>query len=138
MNLWIKNGHIVDPATGRDEVGDVYVVDGKIADAMTGEYETIDASGKYVMPGFVDLHVHLREPGFEYKETLKTGIYRSMSDAKYQAGDGLPGADPESFGNCRERQSDSCISGRSCDGRTSRRNGNRYRRHGKSRSKSNQ
>ncbi len=62
MNLCIKNGHIVDPATGRDEVGDVYVVDGKIADAMTGEYETIDASGKYVMPGFVDLHVHLREP----------------------------------------------------------------------------
>ena len=50
MNLGIKNGHIVDPATGRDEVGDVYVVDGKIADAMTGEYETIDASGKYVMP----------------------------------------------------------------------------------------
>ena len=38
MNLWIKNGHIVDPATGRDEVGDVYVVDGKIADTMTGEY----------------------------------------------------------------------------------------------------
>ena len=79
MNLWIKNGHIVDPATGRDEVGDVYVVDGKIADAMTGEYETIDASGKYVMPGFVDLHVHLREPGFEYKETIKTG---TMAAAK--------------------------------------------------------
>lgn len=79
MNLWIKNGHIVDPATGRDEVGGVYVVDGKIADAMTGEYETIDASGKYVMPGFVDLHVHLREPGFEYKETIKTG---TMAAAK--------------------------------------------------------
>ena len=79
MILWIKNGHIVDPATGRDEVGDVYVVDGKIADAMTGEYETIDASGKHVMPGFVDLHVHLREPGFEYKETIKTG---TMAAAK--------------------------------------------------------
>ncbi|MDD5993894.1 MAG: dihydroorotase [Clostridiales bacterium] len=73
MNLWIKNGHIVDPATGRDEVGDLYVVNGKIAKGLTGEYETIDATGKYVMPGFVDLHVHLREPGFEYKETIRTG-----------------------------------------------------------------
>lgn len=73
MNLWIKNGHIVDPATGRDEVGDLYVVNGKIAKELTGEYETIDATGKYVMPGFVDLHVHLREPGFEYKETIRTG-----------------------------------------------------------------
>ena len=69
----------MDPATGRDEGGDVYVVEGKIAEAMTGEYETIDASGKYVMPGFVDLHVHLREPGFEYKETIKTG---TMAAAK--------------------------------------------------------
>ena len=73
MNLWIKNGHIVDPATGRDEVGDLYVVNGKIAKELTGEYETIAATGKYVMPGFVDLHVHLREPGFEYKETIRTG-----------------------------------------------------------------
>ena len=73
MNLWIKNGHIVDPATGRDEVGDLYVVNGKKAKELTGEYETIDATGKYVMPGFVDLHVHLREPGFEYKETIRTG-----------------------------------------------------------------
>lgn len=84
MNLWIRNGHLLDPATNRDEVKDLYVMDGKVAGIGSlsektkeifaqSEYKEIDASGKYVMPGFVDLHVHLREPGFEYKETIKSG-----------------------------------------------------------------
>lgn len=84
MNLWIKNGHLLDPANMRNEVCDLYVVDGKVAgigslssdtDSKEPEHDTvvIDASGKYVMPGFLDLHVHLREPGFEYKETIRTG-----------------------------------------------------------------
>ncbi len=84
MNLWIENGHVLDPASGCDEVCDLYVMDGKVAARgslpeekraafMAGAVRKIDASGKYVMPGFVDLHVHLREPGFEYKETIKTG-----------------------------------------------------------------
>lgn len=84
MNLWIRNGHLLDPATNRDEIKDLYVMDGKVAGIGSlsektkeifaqSEYREIDASGKYVMPGFVDLHVHLREPGFEYKETIKTG-----------------------------------------------------------------
>lgn len=80
MNLWIKGGHLLDPLTGLDEIGDVYVRDGRIAaigslpeDIFRGGEQQVDASGKYVMPGFVDLHVHLREPGFEYKETIKTG-----------------------------------------------------------------
>lgn len=84
MNLWIKNGHLLDPATNRDEINDLYVMDGKVAGIGSlsedtkeifaqSEYVEIDATGKYVMPGFVDLHVHLREPGFEYKETIKTG-----------------------------------------------------------------
>ncbi len=84
MNLWIKNGHLLDPATNRDEVNDLYVINGKVAGIGSlsedtkeifaqSEYKEIDATGKYVMPGFVDLHVHLREPGFEYKETIKTG-----------------------------------------------------------------
>lgn len=84
MNLLIKNGHLLDPVPDRDEICDVYVMDGKIAatgslsentrkNFDSGEVKEIDAAGKYVMPGFVDLHVHLREPGFEYKETIKTG-----------------------------------------------------------------
>lgn len=84
MNLWIKNGHLLDPANMRDEICDLYVVDGKVAgigslssDTDSKEWKKnaviIDASGKYVMPGFLDLHVHLREPGFEYKETIETG-----------------------------------------------------------------
>ena len=84
MNLWIKNGHLLDPANDRDEICDLYIIDGKVAKAGSllsdtekeeceKNGEVIDASGKYVMPGFLDLHVHLREPGFEYKETIKTG-----------------------------------------------------------------
>lgn len=84
MNLWIKNGHLLDPATGSDEICHLFIMEGKIlakgelpkekkADFMEGGVKEIDAAGSYVMPGFVDLHVHLREPGFEYKETIKTG-----------------------------------------------------------------
>lgn len=84
MNLWIKNGHLLDPVNHRDEICDLYVIDGKVAgvgslssDTDTKEWKEncriIDAKGKYVMPGFLDLHVHLREPGFEYKETIATG-----------------------------------------------------------------
>lgn len=76
--ILIKNGLVVDPANGIDAKMDLLIEDGKIADvrhsiAENGDMEVIDASGKAVMPGFVDLHVHLREPGFEYKETIKTG-----------------------------------------------------------------
>lgn len=82
MNLWIKNGHLLDPANRCDEICDIYIKEGKVAgigslssdEKIEEENVTvIDASGKYVMPGFLDLHVHLREPGFEYKETIKTG-----------------------------------------------------------------
>lgn len=84
MNLWIKNGHLLDPANDRNEICDIYIKDGKVADIGSLSSDTdakvleqdavvIDATGKYVMPGFLDLHVHLREPGFEYKETIKTG-----------------------------------------------------------------
>lgn len=84
MNLWIKNGHLLDPANNRNEICDIYIKDGKVADIGSLSSDTdakvleqdavvIDATGKYVMPGFLDLHVHLREPGFEYKETIKTG-----------------------------------------------------------------
>jgi dihydroorotase len=77
--LAIHNARVIDPALGRDGVADVVIVDGRVArvgpnegDAVI-EAERIDATGLIVAPGFVDLHVHLREPGFEYKETIATG-----------------------------------------------------------------
>ena len=82
MNLWIKNGHLLDPANHCDEICDIYIKEGRVAGigSLSSDEkeefenaEVIDAAGKYVMPGFVDLHVHLREPGFEYKETIRTG-----------------------------------------------------------------
>ncbi|MCL2702156.1 MAG: dihydroorotase [Defluviitaleaceae bacterium] len=76
-SLLIKNGHIIDPANGISEVGDVLVRDGKISE-IKGNIDTnaeiaVDAAGKLVAPGFIDLHVHFREPGFEHKETIATG-----------------------------------------------------------------
>jgi len=78
MHLMLKSGRLVDPITGRDGVFDIHIVDGrieKIASSMgiTSYAEVIDLRGKVVAPGFVDMHVHLREPGFEYKETILTG-----------------------------------------------------------------
>lgn len=77
MKLLIKNGIIVDPANKREEKADLLIDDGKILKIEKSisdkAEETIDASGRYVMPGFVDMHVHFREPGFEYKETIESG-----------------------------------------------------------------
>ena len=78
MSLLIKGGRLIDPATERDGQFDILVRGGKVCrvaeciEASEAD-EVIDASGCYVMPGLVDLHVHLREPGFEYKETIQTG-----------------------------------------------------------------
>ena len=77
MNLLIRGGHLIDPAAGIDGIYDVLVQDGVVKEVARRIYctdaNTIDATGKYVMPGFIDLHVHLREPGLEYKETIATG-----------------------------------------------------------------
>lgn len=67
-------GRIIDPATGRDEIGDVLIEDGRFVEHMAPNGETvIDVAGFVVAPGFVDLHCHLREPGFEDAETIATG-----------------------------------------------------------------
>jgi dihydroorotase len=75
--LAIRGGRIIDPANGIDAVGDVYLGDGVIAavgpDAGRDATGSIDASGLIVAPGFVDIHTHLRQPGFEHKETIATG-----------------------------------------------------------------
>ena len=74
MNTVIRNGRIIDPANKRDEVADLFIVDGKIAKAASDHgADLIDAKGLIVAPGLIDLHVHLREPGFGWKETIESG-----------------------------------------------------------------
>jgi dihydroorotase len=71
--LHIKNGRIVDPVSGRDEAGELFLADGRIVERFEGKAErTIDAEGLVVSPGFIDLAARLREPGFEYKATLES------------------------------------------------------------------
>lgn len=96
MKILITQGHIVDPSQGIDGIGDIYIEGGKIKEIQTQggaqrakskerrsgaeapEFQTIDARGLTVFPGFVDMHVHLREPGFEYKETIRTGTLAAI------------------------------------------------------------
>lgn len=79
MRILIKNGHVIDPANGIDKDMDVLVEDGVIAEVAENIEEDgeklsiIDAKGMVVAPGLVDMHVHLREPGQEYKENIETG-----------------------------------------------------------------
>jgi dihydroorotase len=78
-SLLIRNGRVVDPASGVDALRDVLVLDGMVAAVEEpgrlpeGADEVIDATGCVVAPGFIDVHVHLREPGQTYKETIATG-----------------------------------------------------------------
>ena len=95
--ILIKNGHIIDPSQGIDGIGDVLIEDGKITEIrMEGHGDAekrsnrdsspshreglriINAKEMFVIPGLIDMHVHLREPGFEYKETIKTGTQAAI------------------------------------------------------------
>jgi dihydroorotase len=74
MKTIISNGRIIDPANGRDEVADLVIVNGTIGiDQDEQPAEVIDATGLIVAPGLIDIHVHLREPGFGWKETIESG-----------------------------------------------------------------
>ena len=79
MTILIKGGHVINPATQMDEVADVLIEDQKIKkigkELPEKEAErVINADGCYVMPGFIDMHVHFRDPGFEQKEDIYTGM----------------------------------------------------------------
>jgi len=76
--LVVQGGRVIDPANGVDGIRSVVVRDGRVAEVaerveVPRDAQVIDARGRWVTPGFVDLHVHLREPGQEYKETVETG-----------------------------------------------------------------
>lgn len=75
--LIIRGGRVIDPASGRDEIADVLLADGLVAavgpNLDAGGAAQFDASGMIVAPGFIDMHVHLREPGFEHAETIESG-----------------------------------------------------------------
>jgi dihydroorotase len=79
MKLLIKNGHVIDPANGIDKVTDIFIENGVISEVAVDpdlegiEMQIIDAKGLVVLPGLVDMHVHLREPGQEYKEDIESG-----------------------------------------------------------------
>jgi dihydroorotase len=86
MTLVIRNGRLIDPVHNLDEVGWVHIHDAQIAGVGSGSPpagldpdETIDATGLVVCPGFIDLHVHLREPGEESKETIESGSHAAVA-----------------------------------------------------------
>ena len=81
----IRNGRVIDPSNKRDEIADLYIADGKVVGSKSeirekltrrsgkSQIEEIDAKGLIVAPGLIDMHVHLREPGFSHKETIESG-----------------------------------------------------------------
>ncbi len=77
MKLLIKNGIVIDPESKTEKKMDILAENGRITRVETGistpADQVIDAAGSFVMPGFIDLHVHLRDPGLEYKEDIETG-----------------------------------------------------------------
>ncbi|MDH3838752.1 MAG: amidohydrolase family protein, partial [Desulfobacteraceae bacterium] len=102
----IKGGRVIDPGN-LDDILDVVIEDGNIVeikqDALAGneskETKIIDASGKIVAPGLIDMHVHLRDPGYEYKETIETGS-RAAAFGGFTAVCCMPNTNP--VNDCRQ------------------------------------
>lgn len=97
MKLLIQNGQVIDPASQTNEILDILVENGiivKIAKNIMDEADkVIDATGDWVTPGFIDVHVHLREPGYEYKETIATGT-RSAAKGGFTTICPMPNTNP--------------------------------------------
>jgi dihydroorotase len=98
VRLIIQNGRVLDPANGVDLArGSVLVEDGRIVSVGpaldAAEARVVDASGLVVCPGFIDLHTHLREPGYEYKETIEAGT-RAAARGGFTTVCAMPNTDP--------------------------------------------
>jgi dihydroorotase len=97
-SIFIEGGRVIDPAAGVDGVRTVVIRDGRIAEVSERverprDARVVDATGQWVTPGFIDLHVHLREPGQEYKETIETGA-RSAVAGGFTAVCAMPNTSP--------------------------------------------
>lgn len=95
MSLIIQGGRIIDPVNGRDREGDLLIEKGrivKVGKTLSGD-RRIDAKGLWVVPGLIDMHVHLREPGYEYKETIETGC-RAAAAGGFTAVACMPNTNP--------------------------------------------
>jgi dihydroorotase len=96
--LLLRGGRVIDPSTGRDEVADVLLQDGSVVAIGRGiddadDAVVLDVSGLVVAPGLIDVHVHLREPGYEHKETIATGA-RAAAAGGFTAVCAMPNTDP--------------------------------------------
>lgn len=94
--LLVHGGTLIDPQLGAERPANLFIRDGRIVEITTGlppADETVDAAGAFVCPGFVDLHVHLREPGFEHKETIETGL-RAAARGGFTAVATMPNTQP--------------------------------------------
>jgi dihydroorotase len=79
MDILIKGGRVIDPGSGKDEIGDVFVSEGKISDKKIKPGKTIDAKGLVVAPGLIDLAARLPEPGYEYKATFDSEMAAAVA-----------------------------------------------------------
>ncbi len=129
MTLLLKNAHAIDPQVGLNETCDILIRDGKIAEIGAGlstdEREVRDLGGKIVVPGLIDMHVHLREPGLEQKEDIASGT-RAAAHGGFTAVCSMPNTVPvvdnalgveyiqaraEAVGKCRVHVAGSCSQG---------------------------
>ena len=98
--LLIQGPRIIDISSGMDQVGDILIIDGKIGaagpiyqDNLPEGCSKLDATGLVACPGFIDLHCHLREPGFEYKETIAAGT-RAAAKGGFTSICAMPNTEP--------------------------------------------